>query len=68
MTKKSPNNIPFKKLSLNSKEHSKTIKEHVLIKRVLLIRFFQISTVQGYGRTMLHQRRSEAAIRRCLTK
>ena len=37
--KQSPSNIPFRKLS----EHSKTTKEHVLIKNVLVIRFFSKS-------------------------
>ena len=45
-----------------------TRKEHVLIRHVLLISFFQISLLQGYGRTLLHQRRSEAAVRTCFTK
>ena len=38
------------------------------IKHVLIIRFFEISILQGCGRTMLPQRRSEAAVRRCFTK
>ena len=32
------------------------------------MRFFQISILQGYGRTLLHQRRSKAAVRRFFTK
>ena len=43
-------------------------KEHVLKKHDLLIRFFQISIQQGYGRTLLHQRHSEAAVCRYFTK
>ena len=31
-------------------------------------KFFEISILQGCGRTMLPQRRSEAAVRRCFTK
>ena len=49
VTKKPPNNIPFRKLSLSWKEHSKIRKEHVFRKHVLLIRFFQIPVMQGYG-------------------
>ena len=30
--------------------------------------FYLISVLQGYGRTLLHQRRSEAAVRRCFYK
>ena len=40
VTKKSPNNIPYKKVSLKFKQHSKIRKEHVLIKYVFLIRFY----------------------------
>ena len=69
VTKKPQNSIPCRKLSLNWKKHSKTTKEYVLIKHALLIRFFQISILQGYGRTLLlRQRRSEAAVCRCFTK
>ena len=32
MIEKSLNNIPYRKLSLNCKQHSKVGKEHVLIK------------------------------------
>ena len=42
VTKKSANNIPFRKISLNWKEHFKTREKHVLL------RFFQISLLQGY--------------------
>ena len=53
--KKSPNKIPFRKLSLNWKEHSKKNKKRTCFKKhVLLIRFIQISVLQGYSRTMLH--------------
>ena len=58
--------IPCRNLSLT--EHSKTRKKHVLIKQVLLIRLFPISILQGYGRTVLHQRRSKAAVRGRFTK
>ena len=68
VTKKSPNNMPPRKLSLKRKEDFKTRKEHVSMKHVLITRFFQISILQGCGRTMLPQRRSEAAVRRCFTK
>ena len=37
------NNIPYWKLSLNCKQHSKIRKEHVLIKHVLLIGHLEIS-------------------------
>ena len=39
----------------------KTGKEHALIKHVLLIRCFQIFILQGYGRTLLHQKHSKEA-------
>ena len=39
-----------------------------MIKHVFLIRFFQVSILQGYDRTLLHQKRSEAAVRRYFTK
>ena len=53
--KKSLNNIPFRKLSLNWKERSKKNKKRTCFKKhVLLIRFIQISVLQGYSRTMLH--------------
>ena len=31
-------------------------------------RFYQSFTLQGYGKTLLHQRRSEAVVCRCFTK
>ena len=40
VTKKSLYNIPYKKVSLKFKQHSKIRKEHVLIKYVFLIRFY----------------------------
>ena len=42
-------NISFRKLSLNWKEHSKTRKEHVLIKHVFLIRLLQINYMVELG-------------------
>ena len=35
---------------------------------VFLIRFYYIFILQGYDGILLHQRRSEAAGRRCFTK
>ena len=64
MTKKCLNNIPYRKLSLHCKQHSKTRKEHVLIKYVYLIRFCYIFLLQRYHRALLHTRRSEAAVDR----
>ena len=63
-------NIPYRKLSFNSKEHSKTRNKHVLTNYVLLIlMFFQMIILQRYGRILLlHQKRSEATVCRCFNK
>ena len=48
MTKISLNNVPYRKLLLDSKQHSKTVKEHVLMKNVFLIRFDHTFILKGY--------------------
>ena len=64
-TKNSLNNIPYKKLSMNCKQHSKIRKEHALIKYV----FWEGSTISFIlVKPLLHQKRSEAVVRRCFTK
>ena len=64
VTKNRLNNSPYKKLSMNCKQHSKLRKEHALIKYV-----FEGSTISLILiKLLLHQKRSEAVVRRCFTK
>ena len=58
---------PYRKFSLNCKKHSKTEKNMFKL-NVFLIRFLPYLYTARIWLTLLHQRLSEAAVRRCFTK
>ena len=59
---KSLNKIPYRKLSRNCKQYSKMRKEHVLIKSLFnkIPPYLLYYKLQGYGKTLFHQRCSES--------
>ena len=75
MTKKSLNNILYRKLSLNCKQHFKIRKEHVLMKclfhKVLQYLLYCKDIVKSYyikGVHRVKKLKKKTSVRRCFTK